>query len=199
MKLGSAIAAVALAGLSLAAGAAKADLFDFTFVSTISDANTPGIVDGDQVTVHLFADNGGSSDLSQVWNYADLQGFTLAAGTYSATYSKIFPVPTTGNFSTDALGNVTSAQFFGTDFSSNNVDNFGSWTADTVFGNAQFNDFLGNANNITGNTFTDTSEWTVAAAGAAVPEPATWAMMLVGFMGLGAALRARKGLALSRA
>jgi hypothetical protein len=33
----------------------------------------------------------------------------------------------------------------------------------------------------------------IAAIGAAVPEPATWAMMLVGFMGLGAMVRASGG------
>ena len=33
------------------------------------------------------------------------------------------------------------------------------------------------------------------APGGAVPEPATWAMMLMGFFGLGAALRGRRELA----
>ncbi len=183
------------AAAAIATGqAAQAAVFDFTFTDTISSASTPGINVGDTFTVHLFADNGGSSAANQTWNLADLQGFTIHAGTYSASYSTVFESPATGNFQTDAAGVVTSVQFFGTSNSSNNTDNFGSWTADTVFGDASFLDYLGRGNTIAASTFTNADQWTVGLAGT-VPEPASWALMLIGFGAAGSALRGRRGLA----
>lgn len=62
-----------------------------------------------------------------------------------------------------------------------------SGTAYAVFGGVGFN----NESNVYGDNFTFD--------GGAVPEPAAWALMLVGFGGLGAALRSRRRTALSAA
>lgn len=193
MKIKSAIVGAALLGASLAAGAANAAVYEFTFTDTISTAGTPGINVGDAFTLHLFADNGGSTALSQTWDLADLQGFTIQAGTYSASYSKVWMYPSTGNFVTDGAGAVTHAEFYGTDDFSSNVDNFGAWVADTVFGDASFTDYNGHTNTINAGGFNDASKWTVAAAGdvGGVPEPATWALMISGFGMAGSALRRR--------
>ncbi|HEX5377629.1 MAG TPA: PEPxxWA-CTERM sorting domain-containing protein [Phenylobacterium sp.] len=185
-------AAAALGALSLS-GAAQAAVMDFTMKGVIESASTPGINAGDVITVHLFADNGGASTISQTWNLADLLGFTIQAGTYSATYSKVWQYPSTGNFQTDASGAVSHVEFYGTDDLSHNVDNFGSWTADSVFGNASFCDFLDRCNNTSGGTFNNASQWTVGLAGpGGVPEPATWAMMIAGFGMAGVAMRRRR-------
>jgi hypothetical protein len=186
--IGAATVAGLFAGNPVSANAA---VYDFKFTDTISFANTPGVAVGDTFTLHLFADNGGSSLISQTWNYADLQGFTIQAGSYHASYSKVFESPATGNFQTDALGQVSAVQFYGTSNASNNTDNFGSWAGDVVFGNASFNDFLGRSNGIAANTFTTPGEWTVSAAvGAPAPIPgaglASLAAMAIG------AFRARK-------
>jgi hypothetical protein len=172
------------AAVFMLCGAAKATEYEFTFTDTISSANTPGIDVGDTFTLHMFADNGGSTAVSQTWNLDDLLGFTIQAGSYSASYSAVFPFPTTDNFVTDASGMMSSVAFQGTSGASHNTDNFGSWIGDSVFTNAEFCDFDGHCNNISADGFDNASKWTVAAAGT-IPEPSTWAMMLLGFAGLG--------------
>jgi hypothetical protein len=184
---------IVAAGFLLSAPA-RASVVDFTFTDTISSAGTPGIAVGDTFTLNLFADNGGSSTLGQTWTIPEILGFTIQAGTYSATYST--PYPGGSGFTTDATGHVVTASFFGTSATSNNTDNFGSFIGDVVFGNAEFDDSLGRVNNIAAGGFTNASEWTVAVA--AVPEPSTWAMMILGFLGLGVmAYRKKSGLRLA--
>jgi len=175
------VATTAVAGVMLS-GAVNAKEYVFTFTDTISTASTPGISVGDTFTLKLDADNGGSTDVSQTWNLADLGGFTITAGSYAATYSQVWDNPTTGNFVTDAAGMMSSVTFYGTNPNSHNTDNFGSWTGDTVFGNAEFCDYDGRCNNIAAGGFNNAAAWTVSAG---VPEPSTWAMLLIGFAGLG--------------
>lgn len=193
MKFKSAILGAALIGASLAASAANAAVYEFTFTDTIDTAQTPGISAGDVFTLHLYADNGGSTVVNQTWDLADLQGFTIEAGTYSASYSKVWMYPATGNFITDGAGVLTHVEFYGTDDASSNVDNFGAWIGDTVFGGASFVDFNGNNNTTVAGSFNNASKWTVSAAGdvGGVPEPATWALMISGFGMAGSALRRR--------
>lgn len=182
------IAAVALVGV--ATSPALADPFIFTFTDTISSATTPGISVGDTFTLVLHADNGSTTAASQTWNLADLQGFSITAGSYSATYSKVFEFPATGNFVTDAAGVLTSIQFYGTSTLSNNTDNFGSWTADTVFGDAFFDDYFGRRNQVAAGGFNNPASWTVAPGG--VPEPASWALMIGGFGAVGVLARRQR-------
>lgn len=120
------VATAAVAGVMLS-GAVNAKEYVFTFTDTISTASTPGISVGDTFTLKLDADNGGSTDVSQTWNLADLGGFTITAGSYAATYSQVWDNPTTGNFVTDAAGMMSSVTFYGTNPNSQNTDNFGSW------------------------------------------------------------------------
>lgn len=175
--------ATAIAGIMLS-GAVKANEYVFTFTDTIASAGTPGISVGDTFTLKLYADNGGSTDVSQTWNLADLQGFGITAGSYSATYSAVWSYPATGNFQTDASGTVSYVEFYGTDNSSNNTDNFGSWIGDAVFGDASFCAYSSGCNNIAAGRFNNASAWTVSAV-SGVPEISTWVMLLAGFAGLG--------------
>jgi len=178
-------ASVAVAGL-LGAGAANATLYEYTYVDSISSASTPGISVGDTFTTHLFI-NSASPD-NQVWSAGDTDGFTISAGTYHASYSVVWQP--NFEFDTDGSGNATAVQFYGTDPSSHNVDNFGSWTGDTVYGNASFCDFNGNCNNITAGTFNNVGQWTFNGAVTA-PEPTSMAMIGIGILGLGASRRRR--------
>ena len=180
------VLATAAAAL-VAAVPVQANLYKFTFTDTISAATTPGIDVGDTITLALFADNGGTTSVNQTWNLSDLQGFTIKAGTYSATYSKVFEFPATGNFVTDATGTLVTTQFYGTSTASNDTDNFGSLTGDIVFGDASFLDTVGRGNQVAANTFTNPGSWTVSAAG--VPEPASWALMIAGFGVVGVVAR----------
>ena len=182
----------ALALAALLGSAAQADPFKFTYTGTIAGASTPGVDGGDTYTLTVIADNGGSSALGQIWTYDDLQGFTIQAGSYSASYSKAWE--SSVGFQTDASGNVVFSAFYGTSSSSNNSDNFGSWTGDSVWGDGTFFDSLGRENSIP-TELNDPSRWTVSAVAAngAVPEPASWAMMLGGFGLVGGAMRSRRG------
>jgi hypothetical protein len=173
----------------LAATAAQASPVQFTYTGVIGSATTPGVSSGDTYTIRLLADNGSNSLANQSWSYSDLQGFTIDAGSYHASYSKVWE--SSSGFTTDAGGNITSVAFYGTSDSSNNTDNFGSWTGDYVYGDGAFIDFLGNYNSIS-TGLQDTSRWSVAAVTTPAPEPASWAMMLGGFGMIGSALRARR-------
>jgi hypothetical protein len=183
------IATVVGAGL-LMAGAAQADPFVATFTDTISVANTPGITVGDTFTARLVLDNGGNSLISQDWNLSQTNGFTIDAGTYHATYSTVF---SNFDFQTDGSGKVSLANFFGTDPSSSNSDNFGTFIGDFVDGGANFTDSLGRQNSIAAGGFTTIGEWTIApeTIAASVPEPGTLALFAGSLIGLGV-IRRRK-------
>ena len=150
----------------IASGAAKADAFDLTFTSSIILPTTPGIAVGGPVTINVLVDNGGATLLSQTWNGSNsTASFVLDAGTYHATYSVLAPG---WDFQTNASGNLTLTDFFGTDPSSHNTDNFGSWIGNSVFGN-QFDDLFGRENHFA-SALDTVASWTVSPA-APVPAP----------------------------
>ena len=82
-------------------------------------------------------------------------------------------------------GNIYIDYFGGTASNSVNTDNFGTSTLPFtgLFANA-FCDTLQRCNGITGTLYDVPEQWTVTEV-AAVPEPSTWAMMILGFCGLG--------------
>lgn len=172
---------IMVAAFGMFAMQANATIYDFTYTDAIESASTPGIVVGDTFTVHLFADNGGSTAVSQTWTNSDALGFTINAGSYFATYSTPYPGL---SLTTDAFGKVSAVTFWGTDEYSVNTDNFGAWTGDYVFGDASFNDSLGNGNTIVANTFNNAGQWTVAAVSQSVPEPTTMLLLGLGLIGL---------------
>lgn len=182
--------ALIAAAFALHAGMAQASVtYDFKYTDTISTANTPGISVGDTVTVHLFGNNGGSSIVNQSFANTDVLGFTLDAGSYHASYSTVWPY---FSLTTDAGGNVSGVGFYGTDYASANVDNFGSWNGDAVFGDFSFLDSLSNYNEVVGGTLSTVGNWTVSAVGHAVPEPASLALVGLGLAGLGLGKRKKQ-------
>jgi hypothetical protein len=107
-------------------------------------------------------------------------GFTFQTGGLNASGCN-----GTGNFfcfnNSGYVLNVSPSGMVTLNFSatSNSVGSFGNWAPDFKI------DWLGSANN-----YDNVSK--IITVNQAVPEPATWAMMLVGFGGIGMAMRRRK-------
>jgi hypothetical protein len=86
----------------------------------------PGVSFGDDVTVEIIVDNGGSSLNSQTWLGSHIQSAQLSVGSYSATFVGGFiPVGAQPVFQTNASGELTSVLFVGTGPSTINFDDFG--------------------------------------------------------------------------
>ena len=132
---------------------------------------------------NLFPGNGGYVDLDgssgSIASLSTLNSF--AAGSYTLTFDLAgnarddgpkTTVITLGNFSTQ----ITLA--------ANDPYALHTLNFTTTGGNLVFDDMSGGSNNI-GNILDNVTLSTVAA----IPEPATWAMMLLGFAGLGFAFR----------
>lgn len=182
-KLTVGLAAIATAML-FSAIEASANTYDFRLTSTILTANTPGISAGDVFTLDVFANNGGSSQTSQTWDAASVLNFTIHAGSYSATYSK--PYPFGMSFQTNSSGALTVASFFGTDATSVNTDNFGTWSAAlAVNGNAVFTDFNGLKNFIQIGANQNIANWSVSEVPTATPLPAALPLFASGLSALG--------------
>ena len=110
---------------------ASAVPFSYRFESSVV-AGTFGFpaTPGDPASITVTLDNGGTSDLSQVWTAADLESVTFDINNGAATASFFSPfdgglVVSDGSFATDALGNLISApstwfdEFVTADFTAN--------------------------------------------------------------------------------
>jgi len=94
--------------------------------------------------------------------------FTISAIVNGLTQQIYASGPVSGDFGLNALGPI-------------------SFAGGTVTGiKLQSTSYVGNAFHQFGN-----QTFTLAAVGGAVPEPATWALLLLGFLGVGHAMRAR--------
>ena len=100
------------------ATSASAVPFSYRFESTVS-GNTIGfpVLPGDPASITVTLDNGGTSDLSQVWTAADLQSVTFDINNGAATVNFfspfdggliLDPAAGPGSFATDAAGNLVS-------------------------------------------------------------------------------------------
>ena len=164
---------------------ANASIVDFEYTGTVGSAQTPGIASGDVVTINVFADNGSPSLLNQIWTGSDILDVTLQAGTYSATYSG----GSDSIFATDGSGDLYFADLSGNDPNSPTTDNFGTATAPLLFANDFCDTTDRRCNSF--NPILFFGNWTVTEV-AAVPESSTWAMMILGFCGLGFVAYRRK-------
>ena len=120
---------------------------------------------------------------------------TVTSATYNPNFGRL-------NFSTDAAGNITAWDIqvaFGGG-GQINVENFNSIIGPNVGDQASVGaNFHGDAGFNPGNAFGKNlvaGEFTMTAA---VPEPSTWAMMILGFCGLGVMAYRRKASAFSAA
>ena len=117
--------------LMVMATSASAVPFSYRFESTVS-GNTIGfpVLPGDPASITVTLDNGGMSDLSQVWTGADLQSVTFDINNDAAVVSFFSPFDgglsgDAGSFETDATGSLISTPLewfdedISTDFTAN--------------------------------------------------------------------------------
>ena len=109
--------------LMVMATSASAVPFSYRFEAVLSHPFATFAAPGDLASITVTLDNGGSSDLSQVWTAAHLQSVAFDINNGAATASFFSPFDgglllTAGTFATDALGNVISVP---SDWSDRNV------------------------------------------------------------------------------
>jgi hypothetical protein len=88
--------------------AAQAVPIELQFAGTVSADNSFDA--GDTVTVDVFANNGGTSLVSQTWYTFDITSETIQVGSYSASVSGFDPT-NFGDFSTDSSGKLNFLDF----------------------------------------------------------------------------------------
>jgi hypothetical protein len=185
--IGYVTAAFALAFALAPVDSARADVV-YTYEGPTFGNKAPNPFAGDDVTgtVTLEEALGANHSLSAP---VIVESFSFTAGDVTITNDTARPA-TTFEFATDAAGNITNWVV--------TVDHTGAggsihtWNA-PVFG---MNDQVAIGSNFaTTGGLNEAGEWTMTAA---VPEPSTWAMMILGFAGIGfmAYRRTQNGLAL---
>ena len=201
-KIAAATAAIGLLSAAGAAGAAEIAVAGVTASSTFFTYNVNHLIDGSGLVGGGLHDG----DFHDKW-MGDIfvlptLVFDLGA-TYSLTSSSIWNYNggccgdtrsvngLTISFSNDNVGYVSAGSF---NLSHTAADPFGSDSLGLT-GNARYVKFDITSNY--GDDYTGLSEvkFFGGAATGGVPEPATWAFMLVGFGGLGAVLRRRRSVA----
>ena len=180
---------LAAAALALGTAAAQAAPVQFTYTSTVTSSAISGVSVGDAVTIQLLADNGANSLASQTWTIGDLISGSLSAGSYSQSYvDGWFSSPSWVAFQTNAAGALTLSDFFGTTYSPNHVDSFGTGPSVYLYNGA----FQDHSNNMAFqfHSLVTLSQWTVHTP--AIPEPSTYAMLAIGLLATGFVARRRK-------
>lgn len=183
MKLCRVLFACALTIAPLLTSVSHAIPIEFTYTSSVTSSSIAGVSAGDAVTITLLADNGGSGLASQSWSIGNIISGSLSAGSYFQSYvdgwySAAAFVP----FATDSLGTLISANFYGTNYSANHVDSFGTGSPIYLY-NGAFQAHTGGLA-YQANSLSNLPNWSIAAA-AQVPEPATTALFGLGALALG--------------
>lgn len=146
-------------------------------ISSSSPIRLDLLTDSDETTIAFNANI--DSFLTTVGNGAPLRRLTLSlgGGASFATIGSIAPAFSTANGVLDASGTIFTINF-------DPAENFGLVLGDIGNGGSNFG--IDVANLQAGSAFT-------LSLGAAVPEPASWAMLVAGFGLVGGALRRRSG------
>lgn len=185
------------------ASSVNAALIQYEFNGTVRNSTftLTGVSQGDSAVITVGLDNGGSSNINQVWTAADLQSvtFDFNNGAILTTFLSPFGgglINSAGSFQTDAAGTLTSVMtnwsdgLIGTDWISNDPGIPSLWWLDG------FNPIYQNASgqlasivlpiNIPGTPgLLDPASWTQVSA---IPVPAAvwlFGTALVGLLGFG--------------
>ena len=179
----------ALAGLVLSVSSfANAGLISFTYDSTVGSGTTmPGVTEGESLNFNLVLDNGGTTVVSQTWDFSDFVSLDV---TTSGGYSFSSFGAGSGSFTTDAGGNVvgmsdwrTWQQASGFDSITGDISNAAWWLngRNNVLRNMENRKGVYDANVSAINM---PSSWSVNDASNSVPEPSTLAIFALGMIGL---------------
>lgn len=186
MKRQAILLAAAVAA-SLAAPV-QASPVQFTYTSTVTSSTISGVSAGDTVTITLIADNGGSGLSSQSWMISDIISGALSANSYWQSYiDGWYSAASHIAFTTDGAGNLTSSDFYGTTYSPNHQDNFGTGPNVYLY-NGAFQAFNGDTA-YQSHYLATLSQWSVRELGQGVPEPISALLVGMGLLAMGAARR----------
>ena len=185
---------------------ASAVPFSYRFESTVSGLTTGfSVLPGDPASITVTLDNGGMSDLSQVWTAAHLQSVTIDVdnGAVFAIFFSPFDGGLDldiGSFETDAAGTLTSVPSFWSDVDV--TTNFGvsfpigsglGWTITdanpVLFDGDTLGLFVTNTIGLT-----DPANWSRVTS-TALPLPPTLLLLIVGLGGVALLRRAGHGAA----
>ena len=187
------LALAAMVSFSAAAPAAAQTFADFTIQTDITGQNVPGapttatITGGIDYSTFFANAQGGSSAVTD-FNVLLGNGSNYNVGNYSPFSSGVNAVLSLTSGQTGTLNFFANNNLVAPLFSFNLSGLFTANGQGALPGGGLT---LTNATQIDGTTIAAGSSGTLAVT-AAVPEPATWAMMLVGFGAMGVSLRRRR-------
>jgi hypothetical protein len=181
---------ISILGCALLALPVTATPVRFTWTSEVDDVTPaiaiPGVSFGNQVTVDVIVDNGGSSLNSQTWLGSHIISAQVSIASYSANFVSAFiPVGNQPVFETNSSGELTSVLFVGTGVSANNTDSLFGPSAPRLLNNSIKASQSGEAyfvDRFVGPNPNDLVGWDLTPE--VVPEPST-ALMIVGFAAVG--------------